>query len=258
MNFRQEPCPSETGSAMCSPQTNMSWTVPLAGCLLLVALLIHFGTTALFVGPTNPIKLEYGELMNGYMLPQFDQTWTLFAPEPIADERGLLVRAKLRSGDREPELTQFIDITSPPIFELHSNRLFPSRKTRVVSTALQMLLWEDPLLEEYRNTVQDREGEQQDRDNRGGGAEERDGVETGNLPVLVSTPEEQSYRKRTTAYIQRLATLAATERWGSRVSEVQVRLVQHVFPRFSERHDRSTGEIVSHDLEWMAIGAEQS
>jgi hypothetical protein len=90
----------------------------LLGCLaggLAAALAMHFLVTALFVGPLNPIKLAWGDEITSYMTPYFEQNWSLFAPDPISEERGMLVRARVTDDNGTVRTTEFADITNPPI-----------------------------------------------------------------------------------------------------------------------------------------------
>ncbi|WP_406467467.1 DUF5819 family protein [Streptomyces sp. NBC_01594] len=53
--------------------------------------------------------------------PYFAQNWMLFAPDPLADDRGILARAKCADG----RVTEYYDVTSPYIHAAQDSRFFP-------------------------------------------------------------------------------------------------------------------------------------
>ncbi|MBG6189590.1 hypothetical protein IWX64_000510 [Arthrobacter sp. CAN_A212] len=77
-----------------------------------LALAAHFTFTILHVTPVNPLKVEQERVVNAWVQPLFVQNWQLFAPDPIAHDQGLLVRARLIGGTGPAE-TDFVDITTP-------------------------------------------------------------------------------------------------------------------------------------------------
>jgi hypothetical protein len=221
---------------------------------LAAAMAMHFLATALFVAPLNPIKLEWGDEIACYMTPYFEQNWSLFAPNPISEERGMLVRARVTDVDGTIRTTPFADITNPAIEAVHGNRVFPSRHARLVSSGIQMLSWEDPVIERYRQTLRKRQEAQleQPPPERAAGPTPAEPSPDGTSPVEPPlTPPEQRYRARTERFLQTLASAESVRRWGPEVVAVQVRLVRHEFPRFSERRSERTGLVTYEDLVWM-------
>ena len=220
----------------------------LAGGLAAV-LAMHFLVTALFVGPLNPIKLRWGDEITGYMTPYFEQNWGLFAPNPISEERGMLVRARVAGDDGVVRTTNFADITNPAVAAVHDNRLFPSRRARLVGSGIQMLSWEDPVIQRYREKL--RQGREGSEPEGGAGPTPAEPSPTGTTTVEPPmTPGEQRYRQRTERFIQALASAESVRRWGPGVVEVQVRLVRHRFPGFSERRSQKTGLVTYEDMAW--------
>lgn len=226
--------PQETMSQRIKLAPRASFAIAASGVVITVTLLFHFVLTVLYVTPLNPIKLRVQDPLMDYMLPFFDQNWSFFAPAPLTDERGLLVRARVQRADGSSYATDFYDITNPAINRVHNNRLFPPRHARLVSSALQLALWKPPLV---------------DIDPRVRG---RKLLAPKKAPLEKWTPEELSYRRRARRFLQALASAEAIKKWGPEVVAVQARLVIHVFPRFSQRSSDHVGEVTYHDFDWMA------
>ncbi|WP_261954911.1 DUF5819 family protein [Streptomyces nigrescens] len=212
------------------------------GAVIPLALSLHFGMTALYEMPFNPVKEKYGEEITSYMLPYFVQDWHLFAPDPIDRDNGVLVRAKKRQPDGSVITTKWTDVTSPSLQQLYGERLWPSRGFRVTSGLPQLLeTWRDPELEKMRkkNQVADTPGK---------------GVRKGKKEVEnppLSQGEKDS-RDAAIRFAQSFATAQAGKLWGSDIEYVQVRIVTNIFPRFSQRYARDAkGKVSYYDLAWM-------
>jgi hypothetical protein len=99
------------------------------------AVAAHLAVTALFVGPDNAAKDALKEPMDAYMLPMFQQNWSLFAPRPIGTERSLLVRAWFD----DQRHTEWVDVTQLELDAAVLHNLTPSRVgivTRRVATRI--------------------------------------------------------------------------------------------------------------------------
>ncbi|NWF29637.1 hypothetical protein HW130_25850 [Streptomyces sp. PKU-EA00015] len=214
------------------------------GLLVSGVLLFHFGMTALHNSPFNPVRERYDEQIHAYMSPYFQQDWHLFAPNPIADDAGWLVRAQKREPDGSVTTTDWVDVTSPHIAKLHRQRFWPSRVERLAPSVRQQLeSWRDPQLDKLRleNSPAD----------AGKSADRGDPTDARELDPPL-TPGELIGRDNTLLYIRALASDEATALWGERISAVQVRVVTNEYPRFSERKVRSNkGKIEYYDLAWM-------
>ncbi|WP_027481580.1 DUF5819 family protein [Deinococcus pimensis] len=83
----------------------------------------HFLQTALYVMPNNVLKdgTLLGRVNAAYMLPYFDQVWTLFAPNPVSTDTLLLVQC-LAPGQK-PRAHAWVDILTPVWAANQRNRL---------------------------------------------------------------------------------------------------------------------------------------
>lgn len=187
-----------------------------------LVLAFHFGMTALYNVPLNPVKQKFDGLNRAYMDPYFSQDWHLFAPDPIVENQGVLVRAEVRVGGGSERLTKWLDITTPDYLILYGQHFWPSRMARVSAGALQQVeQWRDPTLQKTPK----------------------------NPPP---TKEELAKRAEALRLMQAVASAAAKRRWGATVTRVQVRIVHNEFPRFSRRSVRDVkGKVTYYDLDWM-------
>ena len=60
----------------------------------------------------NPIKHKYKKIIYGYVDPFFNQTWTLFSPNPINSNMSILVKFNYNKSD-EINSTDWLDICEP-------------------------------------------------------------------------------------------------------------------------------------------------
>jgi hypothetical protein len=221
----------------------MSWprsqrlAVVLASIVIAAALFFHFAMTALYNTPFNPVKKDFDDVIGTYMNPHFAQDWHLFAPNPIDVDSGILVRSKIQA-EHGLQVTQWVDITTPHITKIHRQRAWPARVDRLpTGVKAQVESWSDPILQELREKNADKlRGESNKK--------------TVEDPPLTAG-EKEAY-ENAIRYAQALATAEARRRWGSRVQDVQVRIVSNEFPRFSQRHVREAkGKVSYYDLAWM-------
>lgn len=199
--------------------------------------------TFLYVAPINPISLDLNAQIAYYMEPLFQQNWRLFAPDPISEERGLLVRARIKQGDGNILETEFYDFTSPLIEEIHSVRLFPPRRTRLVTSIFQFLGFQDPIADRLRSRIDALRIEEF--------IDEDGNIREGDFESLPLTAGEEAANLTAIELMQKVATEAAKDRWKGDIVEIQIRIVVNEFPPFSERYSgERVGQLVVQDLEW--------
>ncbi|WP_283134924.1 DUF5819 family protein [Rhizohabitans arisaemae] len=183
--------------------------------------------TFLYVAPWNPAYEKSASVVEGYMNPYFGQNWELFAPDPIDYDARVLVRAKVKDASGWERHTGWLDVTGPER-ELTRGSLFPGRLARVVGGARQMVTDADvppsaaSLPEEEEETEAETEEEPPD-------------------PVF----QDQAVR-----HIRAVATLAARAEWGDGVTEIQLRVSDHMFPRFEDGDRDGAGTKTYSDFDW--------
>ncbi|WP_405409036.1 DUF5819 family protein [Streptomyces decoyicus] len=196
--------------------------------LLLGAALLgtHFLMAALSQAPLSPAKVKYYHVVDSYLAPYFAQNWKLFAPDPLSDDRGILARAKCADGTT----TEYFDVTTPYIKEVHSTRFFPSRMSRVVTGAIQRLTEMDEAARRVREKA------------------ERDESKTP-LPVL---PEEKTSQEESVTFLARYSLDQMPQACNGNARKIQIRMHIHELPQWSQRNNaEAEGKVTVKDFSWQ-------
>lgn len=103
-----------------------TWWVKLiafAACLLT---LWHIGASFLWIAPYSALReIPTQQVLAGYMLPMFGQSWSVFAPEPINGDYHFNVRALIEKDGEQVE-TGWVSATDVELSMIRYN-LFPPR-----------------------------------------------------------------------------------------------------------------------------------
>lgn len=212
--------------------------IAVTAAALAVLLGFHFTMTTLHAGPTSVLSLQVAPLTSRYMLPFFVQNWHLFAPNPINVDRGLLVRARLRDGAGNTVVTPYYDLTTPAMHHVQTSRLLHSKGPHMISSAISSLKHVDPAAAALRQRLAQRRAAQCPPP----------GCRSPRL-----TPHERAKRQEGLTLVRGLASAAALQRWGRGVERIQVRVVTHEFPPYSQRSSSELGEVHHRDLAWMPV-----
>ena len=212
--------------------------IAAAGAMCVLAL--HFGFTFLHVAPANPVSQQFASATGLWMSPFFDQNWELFAPDPVSRDTGLLVRG---TADGK-ELGGFVDL-STAMLERKLHNLVPDNLHYTVSSAShnllsarQDLIRSDAVLAEFPEAADS--GLFLDKD------------------LLDAGPEAlRTAYKRTVDAVVQLAIDGVRSESGVTPDAVQVRVVTHEFPRWSERADAGVGEVAYSDTPWLTATGQE-
>lgn len=211
----------------------------------------HFAMTFLHVTTINPVKIEHQQVVNAWMHPFFGQNWRLFAPNPIDVDRGVLVKVRTADGTE----SDFVDITSPTLVDRYHN-LLPSRASYDIAGPV------NNIFDLHARRLQATETTKDDQVDPVIGP---DGTPPGDAAADTAahlflddpatadlSPEDRQ------AYLGALSSLrdmswhyAAAGSADPDTSQLQVRVVVHTFPRYSDRLDTGTGEISFHTSPWL-------
>lgn len=216
-------------------------------------LLFHFAVIFLYLTPTNPIKLRLWTEIHTYVHPLFAQNWKLFAPEPIAENQIVMVRARTRDrATGELGHSAWLDITSPVMTQIHRHRIGPmSKLARPFSGIIETMNFADPVAQSARQHAAMKVGAAFDqatvdarrRAARGDTAAQRQ-LRTisrelaGKMDTVMRLSDgELAQQKAGREMLYRLASAYAVKAVGpdAEVSEINVRLAREEFPRFSHR-----------------------
>ncbi|MFD3545646.1 DUF5819 family protein [Streptomyces sp. NPDC058655] len=73
----------------------------------------HLGLVFLHVAPANTLSKEHARTVDGWIYPEFEQNWKLFAPNPLQQNIAVQVRAEVRPWTGgEPVTTAWRDLTA--------------------------------------------------------------------------------------------------------------------------------------------------
>lgn len=100
-------------------------TVAIAVAVVAVAVAVHVAMVFLHVTPDNTLSKEHSETIDDYVLPEFEQNWKLFAPNPLQQNIHVHARAQITKGDGTTETTGWVNLSAMDGADIRGN-LFPS------------------------------------------------------------------------------------------------------------------------------------
>jgi hypothetical protein len=80
--------------------------------LCLVVALVHVAVVFLAVAPSNSFSRRYGQQINAWVYPLFEQNWRLFAPNPDSFNRQILARTARTAPDGSMRVSPWLDLTA--------------------------------------------------------------------------------------------------------------------------------------------------
>jgi hypothetical protein len=121
-----EPAP-ESAPADGIAALSLPYQVAAALSLAIVGVLacVHLAMVFLHVAPSNTVTKQYGKAVDGWVYPEFEQNWKLFAPNPLQQNIAVQVRAEVTQPDGSPRSTDWIDLTAEDSEAIRGN-LLPS------------------------------------------------------------------------------------------------------------------------------------
>lgn len=117
-----EPTP-RAGLAALSPRYRLVAGAVLA--VLAAVAAVHLGMVFLSLAPANTVSKRHVEAVEGWVYPEFEQNWKLFAPNPLQQNVAVQVRAQVRGGDGELRTTGWTDLSAEDGAAIDGN-LLPS------------------------------------------------------------------------------------------------------------------------------------
>ncbi|WP_328673813.1 DUF5819 family protein [Streptomyces sp. NBC_00322] len=73
---------------------------------------VHLTMVFLHVAPPNTVTKEHGEAVDGWIYPEFEQNWKLFAPNPLQQNVDVEVMVEYSASDGSRESSGWIDLTA--------------------------------------------------------------------------------------------------------------------------------------------------
>ncbi|QRN99311.1 hypothetical protein JRI60_09945 [Archangium violaceum] len=203
--------------------------------LLAAVLFFHFGMTALYLTPLNPIKVALLPKLEGYMQPFFEQRWELFAPNPVVDTRLLLVACRVTDEAGQVTEQPWTNVSAPLRTLKERYRLTAAdRIDRAQMTAMHLLFAKPDALSEKLQANPE---------------------ETPEYKKAIELIEKQRKSKQELGreMMARMASVECDRLHGEgRTKEVRVRQVTVKSPPFSQRWSPADSGTSSYiDFEWL-------
>jgi hypothetical protein len=104
------PAASGQGIGGLSLRYQVAAAVALAA--IAVAACVHLALVFLSVAPSNTMTKQHGQMVDDWVLPEFEQNWKLFAPNPLQQNIAVQARAEVRSASGGSETTGWYDISA--------------------------------------------------------------------------------------------------------------------------------------------------
>ncbi|MBO9625538.1 MAG: hypothetical protein J7484_04090 [Microbacterium sp.] len=116
----------EDAGATAASRPRPSWWVKLIALAACLFTLWHVFASFLWIAPYSALReIPTQDVLSGYMLPMFGQSWSVFAPEPINGDYHFNVRAVIEQDGEEIE-TGWVSATDVELSMIRYN-LFPPR-----------------------------------------------------------------------------------------------------------------------------------
>ncbi|MEU6661591.1 DUF5819 family protein [Streptomyces sp. NPDC046821] len=93
--------------------------------LIAVGACTHLAMVFLHVAPPNTVSKKYGRAVDGWVYPEFEQNWKLFAPNPLQQNIAVQARAEIRTADGGTRTTGWYDLSAQDGAAIDGN-LLPS------------------------------------------------------------------------------------------------------------------------------------
>ncbi|MEV6686249.1 DUF5819 family protein [Streptomyces sp. NPDC051130] len=77
-----------------------------------VAACAHLAFVFLHVAPSNTVSKRHAATVDGWIYPEFEQNWKLFAPNPLQQNIAVQVRAQLRTADGALTTSDWRDLSA--------------------------------------------------------------------------------------------------------------------------------------------------
>ncbi|MFD7439952.1 DUF5819 family protein [Streptomyces sp. NPDC059909] len=124
---REEAPPGDEGAPGGIVSLSLPYQVVAAVALAIIGVFAcaHLAMVFLHVAPSNTVTKQHGEAVDGWIYPEFEQNWKLFAPNPLQQNIGVQVRAEVTDGDGVRSTSEWIDLSAEDAEAIRGN-LLPS------------------------------------------------------------------------------------------------------------------------------------
>ncbi|MER5781006.1 DUF5819 family protein [Streptomyces mobaraensis] len=134
--------------------------IALGALVVALVTVVHLGMMFLHVAPPNTVSKQHASTIADYVLPEFEQNWKFFAPNPLQQNIHVQVRGQVRAPDGKVTVTPWTDLSAQDGAAIHHNPLPSHARQNQLRRAWDFYLsWHDdqgrplgkrsPLAEEY-------------------------------------------------------------------------------------------------------------
>ncbi|KNB49161.1 DUF5819 family protein [Streptomyces caatingaensis] len=88
------------------------WIVALGALAVALAAGTHLLIMFLHVAPPNTVSKQHAATIGDYVLPEYEQNWKFFAPNPLQQNIAVQVRAQVTRPDGEVQVTPWTDLSA--------------------------------------------------------------------------------------------------------------------------------------------------
>ncbi|MEW2137308.1 DUF5819 family protein [Streptomyces sp. NPDC005409] len=104
--------PPERAPGIAGLSTPYRVVAALALGAVAVAACTHLALVFLHVAPPNTVSKQHARTVDGWIYPEFEQNWKLFAPNPLQQNIAVEARAQLRTDDGALVTTDWRDLSA--------------------------------------------------------------------------------------------------------------------------------------------------
>lgn len=106
-------------------KTSTAVSLIVVAAVVAAGVLIHLGMVFLHVAPSNTLSRQHDSAVDGYIYPEFEQNWKLFAPNPLQHNIAVHARVEIRESSGTLDRGDWIDLTAFDAENIRGNP-FPS------------------------------------------------------------------------------------------------------------------------------------
>ncbi|MFJ3517269.1 MULTISPECIES: DUF5819 family protein [unclassified Streptomyces] len=104
--------PPPRASGIAGLSTPYRVVTALALGVIAVAACTHLALVFLHVAPANTLSKQHAQTIDGWIYPEFEQNWKLFAPNPLQQNIAVEARAEVRTADGDITGTPWHDLSA--------------------------------------------------------------------------------------------------------------------------------------------------
>lgn len=108
----QPPPPTQPTSGIAVLSLPYQITAALVLAVVAVVACVHIGMVFLHIAPSNTLTKQHGQAVEGWVFPEFEQNWKLFAPNPLQQNIAVEVRADVRTAAGDVRTTGWYGLSA--------------------------------------------------------------------------------------------------------------------------------------------------